>query len=296
LLFQDLNARFAIPGVLLIGPGHGGLACVNVTSPLASACIYLHGAQVTSFSPTGESELLFMSEKSVFAAGKAIRGGVPICFPWFGAGADAAHPLAPAHGVARLIDWTLAGTRLRDDGAVEITLRLPPDAAHPATADVIYTVVIADTLDVRLTVRNPGTSDFFFEAALHSYLAVADVRQISITGLEGQTYLNQLDGTQQTQNGAIHFTAETDRIYEDSTSICVVHDPVLHRQITVEKIGSHSTVVWNPWIGKAQAMKDFGDDEWPAMVCVETAAVRKNGVTVGAGGSHTIGTRLSVRR
>jgi glucose-6-phosphate 1-epimerase len=271
-----------------IESGEGGLARITVDSPLAEAQVYLHGAHVTHFQPRGAEPVLFMSGKSQFAPGKPIRGGIPVIFPWFGP--KAGDSAAPAHGFARTAEWTLLDA---DASAEKVTLRLglaSSDASKkwvPNEFELVYTVGIGRALELSLEVRNLSFADFNFEEALHTYLKVGDVRQASIEGLSGKTYIDKTAAmARKTQTGPIRITGETDRVYLDTLDTVTVTDPVLGRRLEVSKTGSRATVVWNPWIEKARSMPDFGDDEWPHMLCVETANAADHAVTLAAGQSH----------
>jgi len=294
---DDLAQRFNIPGVLQVTTGHGGLPCLQIQSAAAAGQIYLQGAHVTHWQPQGQQPVLFMSGKSQFAAGKPIRGGVPVCFPWFGA--KAGDPTAPPHGFARLLEWQLESTHLHPDGAVEVVLALTTNdltrPAWPGEATIRNRIVMGAALEMTLEIENRGASAARFEDLQHTYLAVGDIRQVRVQGLEGVTYIDRLDAaTRKRQEGVIHFTAETDRIYLDTQVDCVVIDPVKKRTIRVAKKNSNTTVVWNPWIAKAKAMPDFGDDEWPDMLCIETSNVGDHAIMLPAGQSHRMSTRLTV--
>jgi glucose-6-phosphate 1-epimerase len=141
-----------------------------------------------------------------------------------------------------------------------------------------------------LEVENTGESEMTFEEALHSYFAVEDVREVLVRGLENTGYRDKVDGLASKMQGAepLRFTGETDRIFESTAAKCEIEDGVTGRRITVNKSGSMTTVVWNPWIEKALKMKDFGDEEWRRMICVETANAGVNAVTIGPGKKHSI--------
>lgn len=293
-----LNSRFSLPGLLKFETGEGGLTRVAVTSGIADAHIYLHGAHVTHYQRKGYEPLLFMSGKSLFAEGKAIRGGIPLIFPWFGARAgDAA---APAHGFARTLPWDLRAAKQIGD-SVAITLALEPsDATRRWFAqdfELIYTVSIGASLQLVLEVHNRSSTPFSFEEALHTYCNVGDVRQVSIEGLSGRTYIDKTAAlARKTQAGPIRISSETDRVYLDTTETVAVSDPMKRQRIVVAKRGSSTTVIWNPWIDKAKGMADFGDDEWPRMLCIETANAADNAVQLQAGQSHAMTATLGVER
>lgn len=284
-----------LPDTVRLGTGQGGLPVVHVDGPAGSAEVYLHGATVTRWAPAGGADALWLSGSSQFSAGTPIRGGVPICFPWFGA-LDG-HPEAPAHGFARLTPWQLVGAQ-SDDEHVTLTLRLteadvaggPGAAAWPHRFEAVYTVTVGARLSLSLAVTNTDAEPFTFEEALHTYFSVSDVRTTEVAGLEGHAYLDRLAGPEPVpgEDGPVRFTRETDRIYLGVSSGAAVHDPAAGRSVVIAKHGSDATVVWNPWIEKAAAMVDFGDDEWTGMVCVEVCNVREHAVRLAPGASHTM--------
>jgi glucose-6-phosphate 1-epimerase len=288
----------SIPDLIDFQTGNGGLIKAVITSPLCAAEIYLHGAHVTHYQPRGMEPVLFMSSKSRFADGKAIRGGVPICFPWFGnlEGRDT----APAHGFARTSAWTVQSTAANDDGSVTITMEMKrgedPQSFWPHAFRAVHRVTFGSTLKMELTVHHTGGEPFLFEEALHSYFHVGDVREVAVTGLAGTAYLDKTQAGKEMLQGVapIKITCETDRVYLDTTADCVIDDPKLNRKITIRKTGSSSTVVWNPWIAKAKAMADFGDEEWPGMLCIETCNVGRSAVKLGPGESHAMIAEIGV--
>ncbi|HEX8911402.1 MAG TPA: D-hexose-6-phosphate mutarotase [Humisphaera sp.] len=298
-----LQDRFRVPGLIDVLPGDGDLPVVRLTTPLGSADVFLHGAHVARFAPAGERPLLFVSRKSHFTSGKPIRGGLPVIFPWFGP--NTADPSLPAHGFARNLPWDLTRAERLPDGRATIDLKLVPDHATreiwPREFELGMTVTVGRTLEVAMTVRNTGDRPFRFEQALHTYLAVSDVRRVTIDGLGGREFLDKTDGgARKTQPpGPFQITGETDRLYVNTPDTVVVTDPAGSaaggpRVIAVSKQGSGSTVVWNPWIAKAAAMPDFGDDEWPGMLCVETANAADNALSLEPGEAHTMSLGLAV--
>lgn len=287
-----------IPNRATFEDAPGGLVRLRVSTQLCTAEIYLHGAHVARFQPAGAEPVLFMSGSSYFAPGKPIRGGVPVIFPWFGP--RAGRPDSPAHGFARTLPWSIEALAADDLGNVSLILRLDADEttrAHwPHDFILRHKITLGRTLDMQLEVENVSAEPFTFEGALHTYLAVADVRDITITGLADTFYLDKVDAAQRKQQSPepIRITGETDRVYENTLTTCVLEDPKLARQITVEKAGSDTTVIWNPWIAKAKAMPDFGDEEWPAMMCIETANVGASAITLPPGSTHTMRAIISV--
>jgi glucose-6-phosphate 1-epimerase len=288
----ELKSKYQVPGVVEIVAGSGGLPRVDITAGGASAQVYLHGAHVAGYRPAGQDELLFMSGKSSFEEGKPIRGGVPICFPWFGP--KEGDPSAPMHGFARLRSWELQGVH-RGNDSVTAVLGLKSDEETkklwPYDFTANYSVTVGEKgLTLELAVSNTGNETFTFAEALHTYFSVGDVRQVSVEGLAGVTYIDKTDGGKRKQEAAepIRITAETDRLYLNTTAATVLNDPSKGRKVTVGKEGSASTVVWNPWIAKAKAMPDFGDEEWVGMICIETVNAADNVVRVGPGEQHVI--------
>lgn len=294
----ELARRFDIPGMLRFEEAPGGLARAVVSTPLAEAQLYVQGAHLAQWTPRGRRPLLFVSSKSLFATGKAIRGGVPIIFPWFGA-RGGGQP-GPAHGFARSVEWAVEGTKLRDDGKVEIRLTLAPSDTtrgfFDAAFDLRYRVTLGSELEMELETRNEGTEPFSYEEALHTYFAIADIDQASVSGLEGTTYIDKTDGFKRKTLGseAVRIGEETDQVHLNTGAACVVHDPVWHRRIIVEKSGSDSTVVWNPWIEKARGMADMAEGDWKGMICVETANAADNAVRLAPGRSHQLTASIRV--
>lgn len=253
---------------------------------------------MTAWTPAGAEPVIWMSGGSIFSEGEPIRGGVPVCFPWFGPGLTGDR--TPAHGFARLTPWGLVGASETGDGAVTLTFAfstadatgVPGADDYPADMTARYDVTFGSGLELRFTVT-AGAEPVVVEEALHTYLAVGDVRQARVDGLDGSTYLDKVAQESRTQSGDVTFTEETDRVYS-STATVRVHDPLLGRVVTIEKSGSGSTVVWNPWIQKAASLPDYLDDEWPGMVCVETANALDDALHLDPGESHTLTATISV--
>ena len=274
---QEMDAlkTHEIPGRVTVFTGKGGLPAVRVETETSEAEVYLHGAHVTAFQKKGGAPLLFMSGASDFLPNKPIRGGVPVIFPWFG-GREG----LPGHGTARITDWDLTESLLLPDGSVRLSFHLP--CAEPANVEFIVTV--GHSLVMELAVTNTGTADFTFENCLHTYFQISGIHGIEVAGLKGARCHDSLTGRDSIEEAdSIRFTEETDRIYQDTAATAEIRDPGLGRSIFVRKSGSMSTVVWNPWIDKAKRMPDFGDDEWPQMVCVESCNVQENAITLAPG-------------
>jgi len=274
----DLLQHLTIPGHLSLSAGHGGLTVAKVTTEWSTAEIYLNGAHVTSFQKNGESPLLFLSKESLFTPGKAIRGGVPIIFPWFGG--REGHQ---AHGFARTTEWSLEETSKQADGTVTLRFLLPENLF---SCRVEYHVTVGAELTLALTVTNPTEETVSYEGCLHTYFTVGSIDQVSVSGLNGGRYIDQLDGNvvKTESQEAVTFDAELDRIYLDTPAMLEILDGSLKRKIILETTGCHSAVVWNPWIDKSQRMADFGNEEYRKMVCVESGNVSRNKINLAAQG------------
>jgi D-hexose-6-phosphate mutarotase len=283
---REIQDRFTLANVVRFDIGKGGLTRAVITTPAASAEIYLHGAHLTHYQPSGGEPVLWASQSSLYQPDKPIRGGVPICFPWFGP--RAGNPGSPIHGFARIMEWQVESVQQIKDGTVVLAFSLTTSeqtrGLWPAEFAALYEVRIGQQLELALKVKNNGSAAFSFEEALHTYFTVGDARRATVTGLEGTTYIDKTDGMKlKTQAGPVMIEAETDRVYLNTQAACTLHDPTLGRKITIDKSGSDATVVWNPWIAKAKAMADFGDDEWTQMLCVETVNAGDHRVTVAPG-------------
>jgi D-hexose-6-phosphate mutarotase len=242
--------------------------------------------------------VVWLSRFARFAPGKSIRGGVPVCWPWFGP--HATDPALPAHGFARTVPWEVTATRELDDGATEIALALVETeqtrAMWPHRAGVSLRVTVGAALEIALTTRNRDDRALVIGEALHTYFQIGDIADIRIRGLEGCDYLDKAGGgsVRRRQDGPVVFTEETDRIYVNTEAECVIEDARLQRRIRVAKSGSRSTVVWNPWTAKADKMGDFGPDGWRGMVCVESANAADNVVSIAPGATHRLAVRYAV--
>lgn len=267
----------------------GELKLLRIENDFASCALFPeHGGHVAEFAPKGKEDLLWLSGSSCFEPGKPIRGGIPVCWPWFGG-----HPTdsdKPAHGFARIAEWTLDAIDELENGETSVSMSLSdsPETLElwPHRFNLSSRVVIGETLTLELTTRNTGDEPFEITEALHTYFNVADVTKISIAGLDKTKYID--GNSTKTQNGAVTFSSEVDRVYCDTQTECVINDPNMNREIRVSKTGSASTVVWNPWIEKSAKMPDFGDDEYRGMVCVETTNALRDARTITPGESHTI--------
>lgn len=300
---DDLKQRFALP-TLKFTRGPGGLIFVEIDNDLGSAGLCLQGAHITTFHPRDQAEaVVWLSDAASFAPGKSIRGGVPVCWPWFGP--HATESGYPGHGFARTVPWQVTGTAQAASGETEIHLQLLDTAQtraqwpHPCRLEL--KAVIGRQLHIQLTTSNMGSEDITIGEALHTYFRIGDIANISIGGLEGCAYVDKVaGGERRIQTGRLSCDGEVDRVYVNTETACVIEDPELKRRILVEKAGSRSTVVWTPWAEKAAKMGDLGTvvegrGGWRGMVCVESANALDNVVTVPAGQSHVMSVTYSAQ-
>jgi glucose-6-phosphate 1-epimerase len=297
MTLDELGRRFAIDGQIAFSLDPGGMPLIDVRNAHATARVALNGGNVVAFQPHGQAPVLFLSERSQFRAGKAIRGGIPICWPWFGP--HAGDPAKPQHGFARTMPWSVERVGVLPGGESEVELGLVDSdatrALWPQPFALRLQVVIGAALEVALTARNMADAPITCTAALHSYFAVGDIVRVQVDGLDGREYVDKIDGDRRkVQTGPVTFGAETDRVYLGTDAPVTIVDAALERSIDVQASGSRSTVVWNPWIDKARAMSDFGDDEYRRMLCVETANALDDAVTIAPGGEHRLWTRIAI--
>lgn len=300
---EALNEQFGLDGILRFEK-HGELTRARVTLPACEATVYMQGAHLTQWKPVGGSDVLFLSVMSEFTPGKAIRGGIPVCFPWFGGRSDGGS--GPSHGFARIEEWTLAFAALlpgaEGEDRVSLTWTLGPSELSRSLGfdrfRVAYEMLLGRTLTLRLTVANVGEAPLRFEEALHTYFRVRDVRHAPITGLEGAAYLDKRDGGKEKSapDGPLQLDRFTDRVFPANEEATAIRDLANGRVIHVAKQGSRTTVVWNPWTEGAAALADLGDDEWPEFLAVETANTASDAVTLGQGETHTMSAEISVER
>lgn len=293
---HDLDAlsRHAIPGQLHFHRNPAGLVFAEIDNAAGTASICLQGAHLTSFRPKAQPEpVVWVSEAARYLPGKSIRGGVPVCWPWFGP--HAGEGSFPAHGFARTVPWAVLDSGA-SQGATHIALQLEASdatrAQWPHDTPVTLRISVSDTLDMALTTHNATTEALLLSEALHTYFQVGDIAEVELLGLDGCAYLDKTEAfARKQQQGAVRFAAEMDRVYVHTRSECVIHDPRLQRRIRIAKQGSASTVVWTPWEQKAAAMGDYTAQGWRNMLCVESANAADNTLTLPPGETHTLSVR-----
>jgi glucose-6-phosphate 1-epimerase len=285
-----LNQQFKSEQVHFVKAGQGLIKAV-IDNDFGHCEVYLQGAQVTSFVPKGEDEVLWLSEKAVFCEGKAIRGGIPLCWPWFGP--HLTDNSNATHGFARISQWQVADVQTTKGAATVLTLSLSQSesslALWPFNFELQYQITVADTLSVALTLTNTNDCDVQISEALHSYFLVGEIGQVAVEGLSDIDYLDKVDnGVRYKQMGDITVDREVDRVFVDTKQSCLLKDAEKRRTIEVSKSGSNSTILWNPWVDKARAMFDMNDDAYQSFICIESGNAIDNLVTVKVGEMHCI--------
>ena len=268
---------------------------VRVIHEKATAAIALHGGHVVSFTPAGKQDLIWMSEKAIFDGKAALRGGIPVCWPWFGRIA------APAHGFARTAEWELVEHRENDNGVIVELALFPTEEIHniwPHMFDARLVVEISDELKVTLKVMNIDDKEWTFSGALHTYLNVGDIKQAQTTGM-GPEYIDSLKAGEVCQGGEVlQLTDTIDRVYTQPETQILVKDPVLDRTLSVENQGHNSAVLWNPWAEGAQGMGDMAANGYATMLSVEStvhAPSIAQGKTLQPGETHELITVISAQ-
>lgn len=284
--FYILNKDFGIGNEVCFKDVEEGITLIVVDTAQATASVSLMGSQVLTWHPKNQVEpVLWVSKLAQYLPGKAIRGGVPICWPWFGAHPSDSH--LPGHGFARVVPWEVAATNIDASGAVEVELTLAEsDVAAklrpsywPATVSLSARIGIGEKLEVTLTTTNNSDREIRLTEGLHTYFQVSDIEHVRVLGLDDCEYVDLTDGNQRRQqSGPIVFEGELGRIFVNCDKTSVIEDRKLGRAIKVAGAGSQSIAVWNPWLQTASEMTDLGSEEWRSMVCVETANTLENAI------------------
>lgn len=294
-LTEELDRRFALAGIAHVVPGQGGLPKIRIATPQAEAEMYLHGAQVTSWKPVGAEEVVFLSGRAQWHEGIAIRGGIPICFPWFRAKAD--DPKAPAHGLVRTKAWSLESITSEGDSVTVVMSTVSDDDTRkwwPADFRLLHRATFGPELKLELAITNTGAAPLRFEEALHTYHRVGHIESVRIRGLDGAAYLDNTESNREkVQHGDVVITKQTDNAYLNTQGEIEFDDAERRRRIRITKENSFTTVVWNPWREGARSLPDLGDDEWQQMVCVEASNILGFAVNLAPGEQYT--TRATIR-
>jgi len=298
---DDLNQQFAFDlpqASLRLVDGEDGIPVIEIKNPLAEAQISLQGAHLLSWIPAGNSDVIWLSEEAKFLPGKSVRGGIPICWPWFGA--HQTNDSYPAHGFARTVMWELTGAEQLATGETQLRFALHTERLDeqlqrmwPTETTAEYTITLGENLRLELKTTNNSNEDIIIGEALHTYFNVSDVRATQVEGLDGKEYLDKPDDfKRKKQNGLIEINEEVDRVYLQTSDDVFINNP--QRKIKISKQGSDSTIVWNPWKTVAEKMGDLGEDGYLHMLCVESANAAENVVQLKAGQSHSLNVTYSL--
>ena len=295
--FDELS-RYEIDSELQFIEIEHGFVYAEINNTRAHATVSTYSGQLLSYRPKDRQEdLLFVSDKAYYEAGKAIKGGIPVCWPWFGP--DPENRGRPAHGFVRNRQWQVSGSESLADGSTKIILSITDNEAtralwpHPFRLDIEITV--GDTLRVELVTHNTGNDSITISQALHSYFRVGDITRVSVLGLDGIDYIDKAnDSARKTQAGPLTISAEVDRIYTDTSGDLTIDDASLERKISIASGGCSTAVVWNPWVEIAASMADLDDDDYLQMLCVETANAGPETVTITAGDCYRLTAEYSI--
>ncbi len=302
-LLEQINQQYSIDNHLTFTQGKGRLPVISVTTPHATATISLHGGQVLSYKPVGNvddsnQDLLFVSNNAYFQNDKAIKGGAPICWPWFAAHAE--NEKLPFHGFVRNQTWQVHATECRDNGDVVITLVFNDTEQTrnlwPYSFELRQVITVGTCLGIDLITHNTGTQAFSLTQAIHTYFSVGDITQVKVTGLENKPYLDKVEQfAAKNQTGPVTVNQEVDRIYQQVDSPLVIRDAAFNRNIHIEHTGSATAVVWNPWVDISEQSQDLEDDSYQHFICVETANAAENIITVAVGDTYTLGVEYRIQ-
>lgn len=300
MTIEQLNADRGIAGQLKFVEGKGGFPVIEIDGPKAKASISVYGGQVLSFQPIDEPEdLMFVSENAYYKEGKAIKGGIPVCWPWFGPDPEGLG--RPSHGFVRNRLWNVLATETTAEGEVKVTLGLAETAETreiwPQAFEVAIAISVGDSLTVELITRNTGVRAFSITQALHTYFKVGDIQQVKVIGLDNLEYIDKPDGgAKKIQKSAVTFASEVDRIYTNVANKLVIEDAALGRKILISSTGSKTAVVWNPWVEISAKMADLESEDYKRLVCVETANAADDVVEVPAGSEYRLVANYKIER
>jgi glucose-6-phosphate 1-epimerase len=296
---QQLNADYGIADKVSFVAGQGDFPLIKISNEYAEAIISIYAGQVLSFKPVGQTEdMMFLSSQAYYQAGKAMKGGTPICWPWFGP--DPEGKGRASHGFVRDRLWQLRDVISTQDGATQVTMGLmdTPEtrAIWDYSFDFAIVVTVGQDLRIKLVTRNTGSESFAITQALHTYFKIGDINQVKVLGLEDKTYLDKVNhGERRTQSGEVTFSGECDRIYLDVSPTLTIADQALNRQIIVTATNSKTAIVWNPGVNISAKMADLGDRDFEHFICVETANAANEIINIPAGGRYEMSAQYDVK-
>ncbi|QDE31542.1 D-hexose-6-phosphate mutarotase [Shewanella polaris] len=267
-----------------------GLDYVDIDTALCQARIFMQGAQIDQFTPVGKAPLLWVSSADDYQPGNGIRGGIPICWPWFGMSDTKGFP---QHGFARNKIWVLESVNMRNE-LVDLIFTLPASEIdknywpHDSQIKVLFT--LGESLSVSIVNTNNADYDIKLTQALHSYFPIEDIHQLNVSGFSDSAYIEFGEGPFKQHDDVITFKQETDRVYTQLGHTQELHTP--NGTIVVSRENSQSSVLWNPWIEKSTRLSRFNAEDYLTMVCLEAANVREDCVVMAPGQSHTLTTHI----
>jgi glucose-6-phosphate 1-epimerase len=295
---EQLNADYGITDKVKFVEGKGGFPIIEIKNEYAQAAISLYGGQVLSFQPVTQAEdLMFVSSQAFYQTGKAIKGGTPICWPWFGNDPEAKG--RSSHGFVRNRLWQMREIVSTQDGATKITMGLVDTEETRKiwnyNFDLAIAITISNSLTIELVTRNTGKQMFSITQALHTYFKIGDIQQVQVLGLEAKDYIDKVDGgKQKTQSGIITFSEECDRVYLNVSSELIIDDAALNRKIKITAYNSKTAIVWNPGTTVSANMADLGDQDYQYFVCVETANAANEIIEVPIGSEYKLIANYSI--
>jgi glucose-6-phosphate 1-epimerase len=297
----QLNTDYDLADQLKFVEGKGGFPLIEINNAKASAAISVYSGQVLSFHPKSEAQdLMFVSDKAYYQTGKATKGGIPICWPWFGPDPESLG--RAAHGFVRNRMWNMVRSLTTTDGDTQVILGLSDtpetQSIWPQSFELNLAVTVGESLTVELITRNKGDAPFKLTQALHTYFKVGAINQVQVLGLDGVSYLDKTDGgAEKTQVGAVAIAQEVDRVYKNMTaSELMIADPIFDRRICIAAQGSETAIVWNPWMDITAGMADLDDADYQRFICVETANAADDVVTIAPGAEAHLVANYRVRR
>lgn len=298
---QQLNDTFAIDGQLTFDSHESGVVIANISNQYGTASLSVYGAHILSYLPKGETEdVFFVSERANYGQGKAIRGGIPICWPWFAAD-DESEQSRQAHGFARNHTWQVTRTAQLDDGSTAISLMLKQSEdtleLWPYEFELAFEVVLGESLSMQLTTHNTSISDVVITQALHSYFNLSDVNTVELSDLDQKHYLDKLTQfSEKTQSGRVSVSGEIDRVYLSPPETVVLSDPGFKREIVMTSAGNHTLVVWNPGPETIKSLRDVDEAAYQNFLCVETANAVVDKILVEPNQTYSLGVSYQVKR
>jgi len=294
----ELNQQFGIKQRLQFSQDVEGFVMVDISNQHAKARVSTYAGQVISFVPNDAVEdVLFLSDKVSYKLGHTIRGGIPVCWPWFGD--DTSGFGRPSHGFVRNQSWRVLATHELDDGRTSITLGLTDSdssrAVWPYKFELELEVIVGKSLELKLTTKNTGNKAFTITQALHTYFNISNAENVSVIGLNGKSYLDKLDDfNSKSQSGDVLIVEEVDRVYQQAPENVVLKDSGFNRDISITSRGSNTTVIWNPWLTSVKNISDLDENSFQNFLCVETANAADDSITIPEGMSHTIVTEYKI--